>query len=311
MATVMLPAGLAERVETLIGRSARRATAATGGFSNLVFFVDDDLVVKAASTPLKRRDLVREAAILGSVADLGLVAPRLVAAHNDDDWAILVTNVCVGQAASTDWGRFTHELSADNERAWRLGKAIGHRLRSIHDAAPFPIAGSLAQRTDLLKETLVALDTRIADGEALAETLREQMVAALADPIHDRSGVFIHGDFGLHNCLLDDPLGGATVSGVLDWELSGWGHALTDLAWLAWTLWFRQLPPAVWEGCVQSYGDWAVTALGWSDASVRCLVLAQMSILLARTEPETSVRGVWTDRIASLGRFSVPPVGEA
>jgi aminoglycoside phosphotransferase (APT) family kinase protein len=308
LASVILPAGLAERTSNLIGRSVRKAQAAVGGFSNLVFFVDDDLVVKAASAELKRIDLAQEALALASITDLELGGPRLLHSSQDDEWSILVTSLSVGSPPAVDWGRFVHELSGAPDRAQRLGASMGHRLRRIHDAAPFPGNG-LASRIDLLQAGVGVIESRIMHGEQIPDELGSQMICALGDEVHERGTTFLHGDFGLHNLLLDDPFHGALVSGVLDWELSGWGNAITDLAWLSWTLWLRHLPPEVWTGFVSTYGAWAAKALGWEPELVRTMVLSQMALLLVRTEPETAVRDVWISRAAALSDFVVPSIG--
>ncbi len=308
MASVILPAGLAERTSALIARPVRRAYAAVGGFSNLVFFIDDDLVVKAASAALKRSDLAREAASLASIADLELGSPRLLHASQDDEWSIVVTQLSDGSPPGLDWGRFTHELAGDPNRARRLGSSIGHRLRRIHDAAPFPLNGA-GSRTDLLDDARRELEERTQRGERIPETLCSEMISALMHNSHHRGSAFLHGDFGLHNLLIEDPFHSGVVSCVLDWELSGWGNALTDLAWLSWTLWFRRLPPEVWDGFVSTYGTWAMTALGWEPEMVRTMVLSQMAVLMARTEPENAVRDVWIARAAGINDFVIPSIG--
>jgi aminoglycoside phosphotransferase (APT) family kinase protein len=315
MASVILPPGLSERVSALVDRLIRRAPAALGGFSNLVFLIDDDLVVKAASSPPKRVDLAREAMVLRSVADLELGAPELVRASSDEEWAIVVTRVAPGQSAAADWGRFAYEVGADPDRGFRLGRGIGHRLRRIHDAAPFPGVGgariggtSGAMRVDLLAETAKALADRRQHGERIPDDLCAQMISALTDAAQQRGGALLHGDFGFHNLLLDDPFGGFSVTAVLDWELSTWGNALTDVAWLSWTLALRRISEMVWKGFVAAYGDWALTALGWDAEVVRGMVLAQMAVLLVRTEPETAVRQIWIDRARSVGEFQVPSI---
>lgn len=46
-------------------------------------------------------------------------------------------------------------------------------------------------------------------------------------PEHDGPSIFLHGDYGPHNILLD----GDRVSGVLDWEISVPGDPAYDVAW--------------------------------------------------------------------------------
>lgn len=321
MASVMLPPGLPERVSALVGRTVRTADAAVGGFSNLVFVVDD-LVIKAARTPIKRADLQREAAILRVVAnvDADLGAAPLVGASSDDQWALVATRHSPGVAPAQDWGKFVHSAVVDRAFAHDLGRAIGHRLRNIHAASPFPVVGNHALRTEVLLDAWAIL-TAGGNGDYLtivADDVSASMIRALTDPLHERGAVFLHGDFGLHNLLIDSPVNGIStlksggaglVSTVLDWELSGWGNPVTDLAWLAWALWFRRLPPEVWGGVVSAYGSWAITALGWNHEAVTTAILSQMAILIVRTEPESAVRDIWVDRARALDGFEAPEVG--
>jgi aminoglycoside phosphotransferase (APT) family kinase protein len=47
-------------------------------------------------------------------------------------------------------------------------------------------------------------------------------------PADTRPPVLLHGDYGLHNILIEDD----RVACILDWESSNLGHPLEDLAWL-------------------------------------------------------------------------------
>ncbi len=311
MPLAMLPPGLAERVSTLVKHrdpGARQAVweSAVGGFSNLVFFVDE-LVVKAARSSVKRADLQREAAILGVIGDLDLGAASLYGSLVDDQWALIATQKIVGTSPATNWARFVFGLTHDAEQAFRLGRAIGHRLRSIHSASPFPIADFGMMRSELIIDALGSIRT---SGESIPGDISSLMLSALSDPTHHRGAVFIHGDFGLHNLLIVEKAGLAQVSAVLDWELAGWGNPVSDLAWLAWTLWFRDLPGDVWRGVVSAYGDWAITSLGWNHTDVVTSIVSQMALLITRTDAESAVRQVWVERVRALGHFVAPSVSE-
>ena len=301
----MLPPGLPERVSVLVGHSVTRAESAVGGFSNLVFLVDN-LVVKAARTVIKRADLKREAAMLLAISDLELGSAGLFGASYDEQWALVATKKVGGLSPAHDWAKFVFALAHDADHSFRVGRAIGHRLRNIHAAAPFPVVDVGATRPELLFDALSSIQ---GSEQTIPVDISTLMVRALNDSSHNRGATFIHGDFGLHNLLLHqtDP-GLPVVSAVLDWELAGWGNPVTDLAWLAWTLWFRDLPAGVWRGVVSAYGDWAIRALGWNHDDVMAAVISQMALLMSRTDPESAVRQVWVERVRSLTNFVAPTI---
>jgi aminoglycoside phosphotransferase (APT) family kinase protein len=67
-------------------------------------------------------------------------------------------------------------------------------------------------------------------GHALAELHR--IDPRLLDPAAPPRTVIRHGDFGPNNVLLDADTG--ATSAVLDWEFSGVGNVLADVAWCEW-----------------------------------------------------------------------------
>jgi aminoglycoside phosphotransferase (APT) family kinase protein len=61
----------------------------------------------------------------------------------------------------------------------------------------------------------------------------ERLFAVLADAAVDDANALVgvlHGDYHLNNILYDPAL---SVAAVIDWEISGIGHQLVDLAWFA------------------------------------------------------------------------------
>jgi aminoglycoside phosphotransferase (APT) family kinase protein len=303
MASVLLPSGLCDRLEYVLGHSVRAAKATMGGHSNLVFAVDD-VVVKAATSPLKRSDLNREIKLLKSLDGLGCLAPTLVGSHVDDKWTILATTLVEGDPGP----RHLADLQADSQRGIVYGMLMGRLLRTVHGAAPKPPTGDLFQRVELIAEAVSLLPTI-----DLPDAMRADLLAACAHPGHSRGVAFLHGDPGLHNVLLEEVSDAndkpaLKVAGLVDWELGGWGNPVADLAWLHWTMWLRGLQRHGWGPCVKQYGDWAVRAVGWDEAEVRACILAQMAILLVRTDDGTAVRNVWIDRIQSLHHMPFMPL---
>jgi aminoglycoside phosphotransferase (APT) family kinase protein len=297
MATVMLPPALADRVELLLGERPRFAQATVGGHSNLVFSVGD-VVIKAATSDIKRDDVAREAALLRSLDGLGCAAPTLIGSHIDSEWSVLATIRAEGVPGSV----VLPSLLGSVERCEAFGTLVGRLLRTIHAAAPKPVAGPLFERVGLLTDAgarLEALD--LEDDETCVE-----LMDAVMHPVHRRGVAFLHGDPGLHNLLIDDADNRIRLAMCVDWELGGWGNALTDLSWLYWTMWFREIETYAWPAFVDAYGRWALQTVGWGRDLVRVCARSQMAILIARTDPGTAVRNIWLERIVKLRTMPVP-----
>lgn len=298
--SVMVPASLAQRVESILGHPFRSASATIGGHSNFVFVVDDS-IIKAASSEIKRADVAREIELIRSVDGLGCSAPSLIGASVDADWAVLATIKSAGTAGMV---RLAH-LQVDPSAAVVFGRLMGRLLRTVHGAAPHPPVGALFERTGLLADARERLASLAVSHEMVAG-----LTAALDNPVHAKGVAFLHGDPGLHNVMLEVETSRSgerfRIAALVDWELGGWGNALSDLSWFYWTLWFRGLAETVWPAFVETYGPWAFRALGWSAEPVHACVLAQMAVLLVRTDAATAVRDVWLERIAALDLMDVP-----
>ncbi len=298
-ASVMVPASLAERVEAILGYPVRAATATIGGHSNFVFVVGDS-IIKAASAPVKRADVAREIELLRNLDGLGCSAPSLIGSSVDDEWAVLA----IIRSSGTPGPLHLAQLQTDPASAAVFGTLMGRLLRTVHGCAPHPATGPLFERTGLLADARLRLKDL-----AVAAKVRATLTGAIAHPVHAHGVAFLHGDPGLHNVMLDVETDRAgtrlRVAALVDWELGGWGNALSDLSWLYWTLWFRGLLDAAWPSFVETYGPWALRALGWAPEPVRACVLGQMAVLLVRTDAATAVRDVWLERIAALDGMDI------
>ena len=306
MTSVVVPGPLADRLEPMLGCRLRTAEAAQGGHSNLVFIcaLEDgrQVIVKAATSSWKRGDVERESAILGILAHESLPVPRLIAAHNDDEWAIMVTEFIDGRQGLSVLSELAHNPTLPAV----IGTLTARILRGIHSTSPQPLVGSSFDKTDQVS----ALSEPLRGSGAPADVI-EALLPALEHPLHQRGVSFVHGDPGLHNLLwsprsgeLDGALG---IAAVVDWEMAGWGNPLSDVAWVWWTFWFRGLPPATAEAFAREYGMWVFAAMGWSSDTVDAAVRAQMAALLVRTEPGSAVRTVWIERVRSLTRLPALP----
>lgn len=294
-----MPGSLAERVNAILGQRVRYATAAVGGHSNFVFIVGD-AVIKAASAPIKRADVAREIQLLRAIDGLGCSAPTLIGSSVDDEWSVLATIKSAGTPGPVNLG----QLLFDPSSAAAFGTLMGRLLRTVHGCAPHPAPGALFERTGLLADAAQRLPAL-----EISSRTRDALEESIANPMHAQGAAFLHGDPGLHNVMLDiesDQAGTRLrIAALIDWELGGWGNALSDVSWLYWTLWFRGLVAHAWPSFVDTYGPWALRALGWAPNNVRTCVLGQMAVLLVRTDASTAVRDVWLERIGSLETMEI------
>lgn len=122
-------------------------------------------------------------------------------------------------------------------------------------AGRFPVPRLIGEDPDSLTTGYVAgthgqdlIDLGHAHG-VLAECGRvlRALHAISARVVHagaERNAVIRHGDFGPNNVLFDPTT--FTAIAVLDWEFSGTGSAITDLAWCEWIV-RMHLPDAIDE----------------------------------------------------------------
>lgn len=326
-------------VETFQVEGLRDVRSTVGGFSNLTFSAlvgDGRVVVKAANNDFKRADLRREAAMLARVSAEETIRVPNIRAHADvEDWTvtvldwvdgepglnvvqagqsgagvtvvggpsgpILATGLSGASPAQASNGSGTSASHIEPVDLVRCGASLGKLLQAVHQTAPQPLVGHDAMLSDRNAHLLEQLDTLGFEGESF-DTLQR----ALKSPVLDRGVALVHGDFGFHNCLWNLPSG--SIATLLDWEFSGWGNPLSDVAWTWWTLSFRRVGPDVIDTFLRNYGHFALRALGWSTDVVHALVTAQMAHLLARTEPGSSGRREWLRRLDALASMSVPPL---
>jgi aminoglycoside phosphotransferase (APT) family kinase protein len=97
----------------------------------------------------------------------------------------------------------------------------------------------------------------------------------------------VHGDPGAHNLLWDGQL-----TALLDWEWAGLGDPLTDLAWVCWTLRFRQVAAPVRAAFLAAYG-----LPEPNRADLRDLALAQIAAILVRVADQPEASAEWLRRL--------------
>jgi aminoglycoside phosphotransferase (APT) family kinase protein len=273
-----------------------------GGFSNLTFYADlrsgETVVVKIASREVKREDLRREVRMLARLSDTAIPIVNVRAHINTPDWTITVTDMVPG-----DLGLNVVQTRDVVDLAGRA-RVLARLLQVVHQATPQPVKDpdlDCGERLATRHEILIQR-THLA-----AEVIESNR--ALIDPLLQRGVALVHGDFGFHNTIwakaeaVGDPLG---IDALLDWEWSGWGNALTDPAWLWWTLQFRQAPKETWDSFVETYGDWAMRGIGWNSANVLTVLRAHMAWILSCTEAGSPAEKEWCNRIVKLESLNPP-----
>jgi aminoglycoside phosphotransferase (APT) family kinase protein len=274
-----LPAPVALLLQTRWpGARIERVAETQGGFSNLTRSLDLDgrpLILKAASAPVKRRDLRREAAALALLRGSPLPAPAMLELLEGEGWTIELQERLPGQNA-------LQHLAGPIETTLAIYAALGALLAQLHRLPP-PAAPS-----DLLPDL-----ARAAAAQLGALDLAGDLAAPIARALDwasspARACRLVHGDPGAHNLLWD-----AGLTALLDWEWSGLGDPITDVAWVCWTIRFRRLPPAVADAFLAAYGGPPA-----DEGAARQAVLAQIAQILLRVRDTPAPRDEWLRRLA-------------
>jgi len=277
----MIPAHILNMLRSAFPNQPIGDVAATsGGFSNLTAIATiggERCAIKAATAPLKRADVCREAQVLRLLHERDLPIPALLSLVEDDTWTVAITRFVAGEHGLAVLARAPEQLDA-------IYLALGRLLARVHRVPP-AAAPPLAERLDHALATLPALE--------LDCDLTAVLRAALEQPIwQSQPAGLTHGDAGLHNLLWD-----GRIAALLDWEWSGWGAPLLDLAWLAWTIQWRDLPPTLWQRVLAGYGDGPALANGAAPEDLRALVLGQITSILVRAQGQPGAWQEWQRRL--------------
>ncbi|MDP5183894.1 phosphotransferase family protein [Blastococcus sp. BMG 814] len=214
-------------------------TLLAGGASNLTYLVQlDDRRYVLRRRPLgpsapKAHDMRREFTVLDALKGRGLPIPRVHAFSEDEDvvgapfylmdfrpghvlhspadaegLSPAQAEQCSGQLI--DILARLHALSPEQLQLPNFGRPEGFLERRVR---------SWLRQWNSVEHRAFPEVERI--GELLLRNLPEQRYTAL-----------VHGDYRLGNVILDVEDGGASITAVLDWEMSTAGDPLTDVAHL-------------------------------------------------------------------------------
>ena len=215
-------------------------TRLEGGHSNLTYRLEDGIGRRAVirRPPLgdllpKAHDMAREWALIGALGATAVPVPSAMGFCDD----LQVTGALFYVMGHVD-GHPLHS-KADTAR-WvplelrpKLAHAFVDVLADLHAVDPDAVGlGDLGRRDNYVarqvstwhKSWLASVGPAQLD-HPRAHDLPRRLLAHLPDQGPAR---IVHGDYGLHNCLVSS---GGAVAAVLDWEISTLGDPLADLAY--------------------------------------------------------------------------------
>jgi aminoglycoside phosphotransferase (APT) family kinase protein len=143
-------------------------------------------------------------------------------------------------------------------------------------------------------------DRVMASSGALLRRLHGLSPSLLAPGDHAPGDVICHGDFGPNNLLFDPNT--YTVTALLDWEFSGTGAAIGDLAWCEWIV--RMHHPAS-VASLTAFFDAYGEPPPWEDRQSfmveRCLHLESFA---RRWDPDGEGVRVWQERARTTAAWT-------
>ncbi|SCW78188.1 Predicted kinase, aminoglycoside phosphotransferase (APT) family [Sphingobium faniae] len=215
-----------------------RVSQTAGGFSKDTFIVtvtgdgrEDGMVLRRdqAFRPLLT-SVTDEWPVLASLAALGFPAPRPLWIEKDSaifGASVIALERASGSADSAQW-------SGEEERRANVVRSSARLLAQLHaiPAAQAGSAGSGVPGSNGASPAEFAADlARYWDRIAPAPNpLMDAVLSWLADAAPERfeRRAIVHGDYGLHNLLVD----GEDIRAVLDWEFWHIGDPREDLAYI-------------------------------------------------------------------------------
>ncbi|GGL13081.1 phosphotransferase family protein [Nocardia jinanensis] len=160
--------------------------------------------------------LARESAVIRAMAEKGIPVPRILG-ENLDPPALLM-QFLPGRT------RLNVELAEQVGPAYMAVLAEIHRLRPNEVLADAALEGNRALQADLNWWTDLANES--ADAAPYLALALEALRISIPEP--DTHAVFLHGDAGAGNFLVDD----GRIGGLIDWEMAHTGDFHEDLAWV-------------------------------------------------------------------------------
>ncbi len=288
----MLPQPALDLLASHYGAPPGELAPTFGGFSHhsaLATIGGRRCVVKAAEATPKRADLRHEARVLELLPGSGLPAPALLALAEDAGWTVELLEFVPGANG-------LHVLASEPAALDLVYGALGRTLAAVHSAALAPPAQDL-----LLAGRAARLHTALAE-LPIEVGLRAALAAGLGQPAWRSPDVrLVHGDAGIHNLLWD-----GRITALHDWEWAGWGDPLIDLAWVWWTMRWRDLPGRLWPVFLAGYAAERPAPVA-DPATLRTLALGKIAGILARVYGQAGAWAEWLRRARWTLALDVAP----
>ena len=211
-----------------------------GGHSNLTYLLIDSDGERAVvrRPPLgellpKAHDMRREFSIISGLGSTDVPVPTAYALCEDTSVTgalFYVMSEVEGQAMYT--AEAVEEYLPMEARA-RVGMSFIETLAALHSIDPDDVGlGDLGRRDGYVQrqlKTWYGSWTASAEGARYDDDRIHRLNTLLAEAAPEQGpGRIVHGDYGLHNCMLSSD---GRVTAVLDWEIATLGDPLADFAY--------------------------------------------------------------------------------
>ncbi|MDX1383254.1 MAG: phosphotransferase family protein, partial [Thermoanaerobaculia bacterium] len=217
-----------------------RWTRLEGGHSNLTYRLEDGegrvaVIRRPPQGELlpKAHDMSREWALISALGPTAVPVPRAIAFCESPDvtgaWFYVMGHVegrPLYSAADT-------EAWVPEERRRRLAWSFVDVLGDLHAVDPDAVGlGDLGKRDSYVGRQLKTWYrswTSSADAARYDDPRAHELQRYFLEHLPDQGPArIVHGDYGLHNCLIGPD---CTIAAVVDWEISTLGDPLADLAY--------------------------------------------------------------------------------
>ncbi|MBS9376035.1 putative aminoglycoside phosphotransferase [Rhodococcus sp. B50] len=297
--------------ENDLGTTIADVRPLAGGTQNRVLRlrVDDrDLVLRCPPLhprPSSNKTMLRESAVLSSLADTDVPHPRLVATCEDLEVLGMVFYLMEEVDGFNPGEEISDAYTADRDTRHESGLAVARALAHLGEVDPagtpmakFQRPGSfLSRQVDQWQKQLNGYSAdstykpALPDVDLTAEWLRANQ------PDNQPPGI-MHGDFHLNNVLL--ARNSPEVAAIVDWEMCTVGDPLLDLGWLL-ACWPHEPAPVATGARLASAGGLPtrtelVTA--YSAASTRSVSEIDWYTALAGYKLGIVLEGTWARALA-------------
>ena len=215
-------------------------TRLEGGHSNLTYRLDDTegrmaVIRRPPQGKLlpKAHDMSREWALISALGPTAVPVPRAIAFCESPDitgaWFYVMGLVdgrpLYSSAHTEEW--------VPEDRRTRLAHSFIDVLANLHAVDPDEVGlGTLGKRDSYVGRQLRTWYrswTASVEPAQLDDARAHELQRYFLDHLPDQGPArVVHGDYGLHNCLVGRD---STIAAVVDWEISTLGDPLADLAY--------------------------------------------------------------------------------